>query len=522
MSSSLIERLRHLLPASSQPSTTSTARESSAMLTEWVQHASEDDASEVLRVLFSMPAKEWIEDSGDVASIVVGAIRRRVTGGSSPAPVGLQDAALTTQLREIYPQLASHSALQALLLRLCIATADEASLQCFAGLLVQTGPMDPRLQLEVFGDLLRCKTAAISAVFPKLLDAINNPNWSALVLDYANYIHRNGMSQSHPAADRSSQLISLLSTLSERLQLLQDKPPESDEERIQIGKQVTESVALSIALCDALACIGDKEAIASLNKSLQVEHRRLRVEAAAALAKLGVEDAKKVLTAMAAEPIERLRVLAYAEELGVLDDVEEEFSNIVARAEAEFVMHLAQPTQIGIAPQHIELLDQREQSWPGYEEPRNCFLFQFVYQFPSGEFTNVGIAGPVVMTFESDLTVLSHDDIYAIFAGWHVQHPDIFGVEAERVAGQDEIHMQRMMRSLTESEDFDDVYPAVLGTMLERRFLIASASRKDESGWAMVSEDAVSWVSLGNPERPLGEGDAFHLFIGRALLRSFN
>ena len=411
---------------------------------------------------------------------------------------------------------------QSLLLRMCIASKDENAMQCFTDLVLQTGPMDPRLQLEVFGDVLRNGSIPVRIVFPQLLQGIDDSSWAAIILDYANYVLRNELTETHPAHNESAKLISLLSTLSERLQLLQDKPPESDAERMKLGKQVTESVALCVALCDALALIGDKEAIASLNKALQVEHRRLRVEAAAALAKLGVEDAKKVLTAMAAEPIERLRVLTYAAELGVLDEVEEEFSNIVAKAEAEFVMHLAQPTQVGLAPQHIELLDQREQAWPGYEEPRNCFLFQFVYQFPAGEFSNIGIAGPVVMTFEADLTVLPHDDIYALFAGWHVQHQDIFGVPADRVAGQDEFHMQRMLRSLTEAEVYDDIYPVTLGTMLERRFLIASANRKGENGWAMVSEDVVSWVPLGNPERPLGEMEAFHLFVGRALLRSFN
>ena len=395
-------------------------------------------------------------------------------------------------------------------------------LQLFADLVAQTKVMDSRLQLEVFGDLLRAGSDVTPAIFPKLLDAIDNPTWCALVLDYANYVFRNKLVPTHPANEQFEKLNSLLSTVSERLQQLQDTPPETNEQRLELGKQVTESVAICIALCDALACIGNKKAVASLNKALQVEHRRLRVEAAAALAKLGVEDAKKVLTAMAAEPVERLRVLAYARELGVLDEVDEEFSNIVAQAEAEFVTHLAQPTQLGIAPQHIELLDQREQAWPGFEEPRNCFLFQFLYQFPSGEFTNIGIAGPVVMTFDCDLTTLAHDDIYALFAGWHVDHPDIFPTEANRVAGQDSLQLQRMLRSLTDSEEFEEAYPAILGTLLERRFLVASAMRKGENGWAMVSEDEVSWIDVGNPERPIGAGEAFYLFVGRALLRSFN
>ena len=126
------------------------------------------------------------------------------------------------------------------------------------------------------------------------------------------------------------------------------------------------------------------------------------------------------------------------------------------------------------------------------------------------------------MTFDCDLTTLAHDDIYALFAGWHVDHPDIFPTEANRVAGQDSLQLQRMLRSLTDSEEFEETYPAILGTLLERRFLVASAMRKGENGWAMVSEDEVSWIDVGNPERPIGAGEAFYLFVGRALLRSFN
>lgn len=519
MSESVVDRLRHLVPTSSLPREGMSAQESSSLLTSWMQSAPQDVRDEALDVLFALNADQWKANALEVSSTLVGLLRAAAdpeTGGFELAETRLN------LLRNVYSGLDSHAALQAILLRLCIADRSTGALQLFGELVARTPAMDNRLQVEIFGDLLRANKDSVVEVFPGLLDAIDNSAWCALVLDFANYAFRNQFVSQHPAVGRLPKLMTLLSTMSERLQKLQDTPPETNQQRLQLGKQVTEGVAICIALCDALACIGDEKAIASLNKALQVEHRRLRVEAAAALSKLGVEDAKKVLTAMAAEPIERLRVLAYAEELGVLDEVDDEFSNIVARAEAEFVMHLAQPTQIGIAPQHIEMLDQREQAWPGYEEPRNCFLFQFVYQFPSGEFTNVGIAGPVVMTFEPDLTSLGHDDLYAIFAGWHVDHPDIFPVEVNRVAGQDALHLQRMMQSLTESEKYEEVHPAILGNLLERRFLVASAMRDGETGWAIVGEDEVTWLGLGNPERPLGALEAYHLFVGRSLLRSFN
>lgn len=488
----------------------------SADLTQWISAAAQETALETLRLVVADVAKNGLRDAATVSALLVGLIRR------TPSSTIRLNADMLATLRDIYPGLNAHPTVQCLLLRLCLCGTDTDALKLFSQLLVSNKPLDPRLLLEVFGDLLRLKETCVAGVFPLILDGLEVPGLASYVLDYANYAYRHHWVSEHPATSRSGQLTKLLSELSDRLGQLQDTPPNSKEDAIRVGKQVTDSVALGIALCDAAACIGDVEAVASLNKALEVEHRRLRVEAAAALAKLGVEDAKKILTAMAADPIERLRVLSYAEELDLIDEVDEEFSNIVARAEAEFVMHLAQPGQMGIAPQHIELIDQREQAWPGYEETRNCFLFQFAYDFPGGEFTNIGIAGPVVMTFDGDLTALSTDDIYALFAGWHVEHTEIFAVEAERAAGQDEILMHHMKVCLTESDEYEEVIPALLGWLFERRCLVASARRSGEMGWAIVSDDEVSWLPLGTPSRPLGAQDAFHLFVGRSLLRSFN
>ena len=50
-----------------------------------------------------------------------------------------------------------------------------------------------------------------------------------------------------------------------------------------------DGVGLAVALCDALAQIGNKEAIGKLYQAMDLSHRRLRTEAAAALAKLGEE-----------------------------------------------------------------------------------------------------------------------------------------------------------------------------------------------------------------------------------------
>src|SRR6185312_3349414 len=130
---------------------------------------------------------------------------------------------------------------------------------------------------------------------------------------------------------------------------------------------------------DALALIGDKSAVGKLYQALRVGHRRLRTEAAAALARLGEAQGADELAQLAAEPIARLRVLAYTDELGLKEKIDPQYTTAVARAEAELCVWLAEPTQYGVPPTSCELFDCRRQHWPGFDDPVDCFLFQFQY-----------------------------------------------------------------------------------------------------------------------------------------------
>ena len=71
-------------------------------------------------------------------------------------------------------------------------------------------------------------------------------------------------------------------------------------------RQADEGVSLAVSLCDALALIGDASSTARLREAHEIRHRRLRVEAAAALARLGDEEGEKSLIELAAEPVARL------------------------------------------------------------------------------------------------------------------------------------------------------------------------------------------------------------------------
>src|SRR5205823_1868914 len=112
----------------------------------------------------------------------------------------------------------------------------------------------------------------------------------------------------HPAAGISGQLIELLGQLVGTLGQLTEQAPSEGQSMADIGRQVSQSVSLAVSLCDALALIGDQGAVGKLYQALDLGHRRLRTEAAAALARLGEERGREELIKLAAEPVARLRV----------------------------------------------------------------------------------------------------------------------------------------------------------------------------------------------------------------------
>ena len=138
-----------------------------------------------------------------------------------------------------------------------------------------------------------------------------------------------------------------------------------------------------------------------------MRHRRIQVEAAAALARLDDEQGQKQLLEMVKHPAVRPRVIAYADELGLSNEISLEHTGPIAEAESQLALWLSQPQQMGFAPTSMELVDQRELYWPSYEDPIASFLFSFEYGSGENAFRNIGISGPLTHAFTADLKVLS-------------------------------------------------------------------------------------------------------------------
>jgi len=401
--------------------------------------------------------------------------------------------------------------------RVLAALAGPAELTLLAELLASDPPSSAESCALALSPLLRRPRFDAAPLFPRLLDCLANPQVAAAALDTANYVTRQQFVASHPAADRSQELAALLGEITGRLTSISE---EGDAPTAESVAQVREGIGLVVALCDALGQIGDASAVGKLRQALAIMHRRVHTEAACALARLGEAEGEELLIELAAEPVARLRVLAYASELRMLEKIDEEYQTPVARAEAELAAWLAEPMQMGMPPHRIELVDQREQYWPSYDDPVECFLFHYTYEFPGGELSNVGIAGPMVMGFSADLSGLPVESIYAAFAGWQAEHEDIYELPVDSLSGQAARQAEQLASRLT-AEGFSSVTPHSLGHFFEQRVLIAEARREGVLGIATIDDESLEWRPTEGP-RPLGAAEVYAIYKGKRLLETFN
>jgi hypothetical protein len=469
-----------------------------------------------------------LTEAGDrlLATWLVAAVQARRKAAEEGKPIDPVEAAgVREALRELYEGLKSESRARAQLLAWLSSGGGAEELALFGELVLEEPPEEDQDVVQAFAPLFQRQRKQAATLFPRLLRAISAQSVASPILDLANFLTRQKIVARHPAEEVSEQLANLLGELVRTLLVLEERPDEFGDTPLQLSRRVARGVALAVSLCDALALIGDTSAVPKLYQALQVGHRRLRTEATAALARLGEAEGKAELVKLAEEPIARLRVLAYAEELGIADKIEPQFATKEARAQAELCVWLAEPTQYGLPPTSCELFEQRKQHWPGFDEPVDCFLFQFQYSVmtEAGEksFSNIGMAGPLVHAFVADLADLPAEDIYAAFAGWHAQHEDIREFDVARLSKSEKLEVERLKRRMHDA-GYEAIEPERMGYFFGEKALTATAERQGMAGVAVADFEETQFFPQRSSKRPLGVEEAYAIYKGRKLLKAFN
>lgn len=437
-------------------------------------------------------------------------------------PINAEAIISTQKIVDFYFSIdEKHPAIQPLL-TLLVRQGTDTDLTSFARLIAERPPAKCETALPAFAILMQRPTFDLTLLFPRILDGLQHPSVASPILDLSNFLVRKEFVDVHPAADRIDSLTAILGQLAGNLGKYEDEIKGGSQPSRELAFQVSESIALTISLCDALALLNAKEAIGKLYQVLELSHRRLRVEAAAALIRLDEpEPATETMQELVSDPTIRQRVVAYANELGILDKIEQEFCSPAALAQSELVSLLSETSHFGFPPASCELVDERNQHWPGFEEPIDCFLFRFSYVMEHGELQNIGIAGPLTRCISVDLKPLEFDDVYALFAGWSAEHEDIFRIEIDTDNEAQQTEISRHLRRLSDL-GHENVTSLFLGSFFGERSLVAHSQLGNETGHVVVNHDLDSWFPERQfPFRSFPES-IYDLYKGRKLLRTFN
>jgi hypothetical protein len=442
-------------------------------------------------------------------------LAERETAPEQPAIDPSVVVRLYEQLNELDETAAAHT------LQILAAQADEESIGELAEIIRSDPPQDWKMVALALSPLWNAPASSLELFFARLDHGYLQPSTMCVLLDLAGYAFRKGKISVHPWIEGATQLSGLLTSVVTRLQTLERDPTKFGTEVKAVQRVLTDSVALTVSLCDALGLVGDTQAEDSLLQALELSHRRIHTEAAGALARLGCERGKQRLIELANDPVARLRAVHYAEELGFAEEIEESLRLPTSLAESELVAWLAHADQFGIPPNHIELIDSRTMYWPSYEQPCDCYLFRFEYELPGGMVSNMGLAGPATHAFQADLSGLQTDDIYAAFAGWQAEHEDIYEVPMALLNSAQRREADRLLAEL-EQHQLEVIEALALTFFLGEVAVLAIVERAGRRASAITDGLELLQQSLTDSPQTLTPNILLAIYRGRKILRTFN
>ena len=426
-------------------------------------------------------------------------------------------------VKTLYQKAPVNSDLRNQLLNWLATHHDEDGLKLWAEL-VTSEPPEHRLGLVLaFAPLMQKDFVPPQWLTEKLLaEGTAHMQIAPLIFDLFNFWYRSEKVEVHPAEPRLEQLVALFGQLIGQLGKIEEGNIRKDVDLLTLNLQISDSVALVVSLCDFFGLLSSELAKPKLHQAMSLKHRRVQTEAAAALSRVGDEDGKRILVGLAEEPVARLRVLSYAEELGFLKDVSLEWQGEIATAESHLAIWLSDPNQVGFAPAEIRLIDNRELQWPSYDHPVQCYLFDYRYGLTEDAPGNVGICGPMTHAFPADLRGLDQEDMYAAFAGWQTVHEEIFVTTIDRARAAAPSEISVLENRLNSVEDGVVEKVEFVGNFFGQWILLATGETEGTQANLIVDNDGECWIGCGNPNAPVDVETAWCIVQGRKLLAHFN
>jgi hypothetical protein len=494
-----------------------------------IQQLSAAEMAELLEVYAKMleeasPLAE-VPNQGRNCFTQVGAkFARLVTGENARATpdLVLNKVAPTALLKRLYMAIPENeNGMRGLALQMLAVQSEPEDLETLVELLEHHPPKKAEGLLIGLSPLFHLLNWPVDSFFPAAFRAIQHQHLAAGIIDLANFTMTKRQLKKHPGDSRRKELIELLGAIVHRLEQFEENPRVFGEDIPTIQDTLRELISLAVSLCYCAGLLGDESAIGKLNQASELRHRHLQAEAFGSLARLGADHGRKELVALAREPAARLRVIEYSKELGLDDMIHPKYMTDEAKAEAKIALWLSEPANYTTPPTKLELIDNRELFWPGYKEAQDIYLFRYHYDLGPLQVCNIAISGPVCFAFRADLADLPIEDIYAAFAGWSFEHPDVHEFDVKTLPSFYSTVLKPLQQRLTDA-GHTKIKKLKLGIFFREPILVCETHRGKLKGIAVVSRDEILWFPIRSKKHPMTALEAYCIFKGRIVLRSFN
>jgi hypothetical protein len=226
----------------------------------------------------------------------------------------------------------------------------------------------------------------VDVLFPRLSSLLDREDCAAAVIDVANAFK----DQPHPLREHGHRLLHWL--------------------QADVNEDLRSAAAWTLGLIEYRA------AADALHAATTVGGRRLPVEAAQALVRLGDPRGPEAFAELCRNPVVRWRAVEYLKEARADSLIPTDVNTPSVAAEDALRRWLEHPNEYGRPPDEVLLLDASRRHWAG-QGVVPCWLFRYRY----GEEWDVGIAGPVVFSlFGKRLDSLPIEQIYRAYEEWDV------------------------------------------------------------------------------------------------------
>ena len=373
-----------------------------------------------------------------------------------------------------------------LLLESMLLSGQSASVRVAVDLLVDAPPTDWKDSAQALGVLMQSTNWKLADVFPRLLDS-NQPSVLAPALDLANNMARKHGVSPHPASERFDSLLTVFGAVTLQLQSLEENPRQFSD-NVQVIQQILfDAVSLLVAMCDFFAQMGDPRSIGKLNQALALKHRRLKLESAYALAKLGESRAMDLIVELLQDDSSRARAIAYLHELSADDRIDPQWTSSLAKAKSDLAIWLSQPEQFAIPPSRIALVEQRTLQWPGFDGPQECFLLQFDYGTGDGNYSNIGFSGPFPSAMSLDMKSFCNDTVFAMYLANDIEDPHESRIAWDSLPEPQKDSYEPTLREL-EEKGFVEIKPLAQLNCLSAQALLCQATSDEGNTWGILTD----------------------------------